>query len=257
LVSSVSPTPALLQVFNFDQRVFKEAFYPGHLRPEVLTGPFRGMRYLDEVVWGPITPKWVGAYEMELHDLVAGFAAAGYERIINIGCAEGYYAVRLALLDGHAEVRAFDRDPFARLQVRRLARLNGVSNRVRVAGPCTLHALDRLITGKSLIVCDVEGDEATLIDPVKVPRLNDADVLVEVHDGRGVNTGPNIENLIANRLANSHGIERRVSSGRETWIEEHRSVWESRVSRGRMMKSLDEARSSLQVYLWAKSKLHW
>ena len=39
---------------KFDQRVFRVAFYPQRLTPVVLTGPFRGMKYLDEVVWGPI-----------------------------------------------------------------------------------------------------------------------------------------------------------------------------------------------------------
>ena len=243
------------RAFRFDQRVFKEAFYPGNLRPEILTGPFRGMRYLDEVVWGPITPKWAGAYEMELHDLVAGFAAAGYDRIINIGCAEGYYAVGLALLDSNATLYALDFDPCARLQVRRLARVNGVSERIHVQGRCTVRRLNRLITAGTLIVCDVEGEEAALIDPVKVPRLNQADILVEVHEST-LDATATIQNLITNRLLASHEIECRVWSGRESWMEEHRSIWEGKVSPGRMMKSLDEARSGPQVCLWAKSKLH-
>jgi hypothetical protein len=90
----------------------------------------------------------------------------------------------------------------------------------------------------------------------KSPRLNQADILVEVHEGT-LDATATLQNLITNRLLASHEIECRLLSGRESWIEKHRSIWEAKVSPGRMMKSLDEARSGPQVYLWAKSKLHW
>ena len=35
----------------------------------VLSGPFSGMRYLNEIVWGPIEPKWIGSYEAECQNL--------------------------------------------------------------------------------------------------------------------------------------------------------------------------------------------
>src|SRR5206468_9886250 len=107
--------------FKLDQWLFKQAFYPGNQAPTILTGPFRGMLYLDEIVWGPIMPKWAGSYEMELQDIVARIGRDGYDQILNIGCAEGYYAVGLALQDRRCNVLAFDPDPYARTQVRRLA----------------------------------------------------------------------------------------------------------------------------------------
>ncbi len=60
--------------FGADQRVFRETFYPPNTKPSVLTGPFRGMLYLDETVWGPITPKWAGSYEQELEDIIEKMA---------------------------------------------------------------------------------------------------------------------------------------------------------------------------------------
>src|SRR5208283_2719645 len=149
--------------FKWDQRIFRVAFYPENMTPEVLTGPFCGMKYLDEIVWGPITPKWAGAYEMELADIVAAIPGVGYDRIVNIGCAEGYYVVGLALLDRKADLFAFDRDPFARCQLKRLAELNGVSERVRIAGNCTHSTLNEAIRGKVLVICDVEGFEIALM----------------------------------------------------------------------------------------------
>ncbi len=46
---------------------------------------------------------------MELTDIVAAIPGVGYDRIVNIGCAEGYYVVGLALLDRKADLLAFDR----------------------------------------------------------------------------------------------------------------------------------------------------
>jgi ribosomal protein L11 methylase PrmA len=212
------------------------------------------MFYLDETVWGPITPKWAGAYELELEDIIDDIAHRGYGRIVNIGCAEGYYAVGLALLDHKPEVFAFDLDPIARRQVRRLARLNGVSARVRVFGKCTHFKLNELITGKTLVICDIEGHELFLLDPAKVPRLKDADLLIEVHEESASAGIQSVEERFARRFAGSHTIERRVSHDREIWIREHEPLWQGRVTRERMLKSLDEARSGSQVWLSARAR---
>jgi hypothetical protein len=240
--------------FKFDQRLFREAFYPRNRTPEVLTGPFRGMFYLDETVWGPITPKWAGAYELELDDIIDDIARYGYDRIVNIGCAEGYYAVGLALLDRKPEVFAFDLDPIARRQARRLARLNGVSERVRVFGECTHFKFNEVITGKTLVVCDIEGQELVLLDSAKVPGLKDADLLIEVHEESASGNVQSVEERIAGRFVGSHTIERRVSYDREIWIRDHQLLWQGKVSRERMLQSLDEARSGSQTWLWARAR---
>src|SRR5260370_6888625 len=84
--------------FGADQRLFREAFYPRNT-PSVLTGPFRGMLYLVETVWGPITPKWAGSYEQGLEDIIEKMIPPGYNRIPHPGCAEGSYAVAFPLLN--------------------------------------------------------------------------------------------------------------------------------------------------------------
>jgi hypothetical protein len=38
--------------FGSTQRLVRERFYPKDKVPCVLTGPFEGMRYIDETVWG-------------------------------------------------------------------------------------------------------------------------------------------------------------------------------------------------------------
>jgi hypothetical protein len=152
---------------------------PGGLA--VQAGPFAGMRYLPFASGSGLLPKIVGSYEMEIHAAVAESIARSPERLINIGAGEGYYAVGYALRLPHLEVRAFDTDVLARDRLRRLARLNGALERVHIGGSCCHAELDRWIGARTLIVCDCEGCESSLLDPLRVPRLRTADLLVELH----------------------------------------------------------------------------
>jgi hypothetical protein len=238
--------------FGADQRRFRETFYPANTLPTVLSGPFQGMVYIDETVWGPITPKWAGTYEIEIEDIIKKVLQTGYDRFVNLGCAEGYYAVGIALKARDVEIYAFDVDPFSRRQVHRLAKLNRTSDRILVFGECTHDRLNKLISGKALVLADIEGDEAVLLDPDKVPKLKEADLLIEVHETGASINGMTDEEKLTRRFAPSHMIDRRVSTGRECWIDQHRQLWQNRFSRAQMAKALDEARLGQQVWLWAQ-----
>src|SRR5512140_2013789 len=65
-------------------------------RLEVLSGPFKGMRYGDFSYNSALIPKLLGTYEADLHNWVGEALATGYDAVINVGCAEGYYAVGFA-----------------------------------------------------------------------------------------------------------------------------------------------------------------
>jgi hypothetical protein len=147
----------------------------------IRNGPFKGLRYLPESSGSSLLPKLLGSYEAALHPVLAELMACRYDNIINIGCAEGYYAVGLARLCPGTPVIAFDSDPEARVLCERTAGLNGVKQQVSIRGECHPEALASAIEGRSLIVCDCEGDESRLLDPVLVPSLAKCDLLVELH----------------------------------------------------------------------------
>lgn len=152
------------------------------LGPVVQAGPFAGMTFHERQVEGCYLPKLLGCYEEELHPTLFDMAQrASYERIINIGCSEGYYAVGLARLFPEAHVFAFDVNETGQAACRQLATKNGVSDRVQVAGLLTADALNTLIQGRTLLVCDIEGAEFDLLNPEHVPALRHADMIVELH----------------------------------------------------------------------------
>ena len=147
----------------------------------VRQGPFAGMRYLDTTSEGALAARLVGSYESELHPHLAAFAQAGLDKIVDIGCAEGYYAVGLARLLPEAIVYAHDTDEAARKHCGELAALNGVADRVRIAGEFHGEHFADFAGPRSLFIVDIEGGERELLDPERWPALQRANIIVETH----------------------------------------------------------------------------
>lgn len=145
-----------------------------------MAGPFAGQRLAGNTT-GSHGPKLLGIYERELHSIVEHVVKRAYRIIVDIGCGEGYYAVGFALRMPEAMIYAYDSSPEARDACQATAALNGVADRVVVGGLCDHEAFRRLAAG-AFIWLDCEGCERTLMDPVAVPELATADMLIETHD---------------------------------------------------------------------------
>ncbi len=168
----------------------------------IKAGPFKGVRFGGESVWGGIAPYLVGSYECELHETIEALVAKGYRTVIDIGCAEGYYAIGLAVRLEEAEVFAFDIDPRARSVCSATAAANGVASRVHVRGACDTHTLEAVVQPGALVVVDCEGAELELLRPDLVPGLCEADLVVELHDF----VDPSISGEIIKRFSPTHDI---------------------------------------------------
>jgi hypothetical protein len=173
-------------------------------RSVVAAGPFRGMKYVAAGVGSVYYPKLLGVYERELHPIVEQIVRLGPDRIIDVGAAEGYYAVGLALRNPRATVVAFEQTDDGRRLVAEMAAGNGVADRVRVLGRCEPADLRAQVAGakRPVVVCDVEGYEQTLLDPAAVPQLVNSRVLVELHEF----IIPGIGETIRGRFRGTHRI---------------------------------------------------
>ncbi len=148
----------------------------------VQRGPFAGLRLDLDALPVHIAPKLLGTYEDELHEAVEVLIARRPAQVLNVGCAEGYYAIGLARRLPDARVHAFDADPKARAATSRNAALNGVADRVTVHGVLHHDAFESFLRqDTTLVIMDCEGAEADLLDPARVPSLARVDVLVELH----------------------------------------------------------------------------
>ncbi len=125
--------------------------------------------------------------------------------MIDIGAGEGYYAVGLCYRLPEIPMLAFERSRKGRRNIRQLARLNHLEQRISVRGACDPPALQQCLAsgGHALVIADVEGYELELFDPEQAPALTQADFLVELHPERV----PDILAVFQTRFSASHQLE--------------------------------------------------
>ena len=157
---------------------------------QVSGGPFAGLRYTDT---RPLTlvPKLLGIYERELHAAVEAAIRASPARIVNVGAADGYYAVGLARRCPDARVVAYEADAGQRALLEQLVAANGVA--VEIHGTAGRDALGEA----DLVVMDCEGCERALLHPPLA-----ATILVELHDV----WDPGVGAVVTERFAASHDV---------------------------------------------------
>ena len=91
----------------------------------------------------------------------------------------------------------------ARALQRELASINEVDNLISIKGKCTPKILcEDLSPKKNLIICDVEGYEYALLDPVIVPQLTYTTMIVECHN----HVWEKMEKSIIDRYSTTHVI---------------------------------------------------
>lgn len=171
-----------LEVGERDERLRKLTF---ELFPDltVTNGPFAGMKWTSHPFGGALLPRLLGSYESELHPVLEEAFKQNYRTIVDIGCAEGYYAIGMARRLPQAIVYAFDTSPHARRMCARLAKLNGVEDRIRIGESCDPSVLASLpLEERALIISDCEGYEKTLFSHKTAALLARHDLIVEVHD---------------------------------------------------------------------------
>lgn len=168
----------------------------------VSAGPLKGLDFLAQSTEGCHIPKLLGCYEQPLLPYIETAIQAGYPIVLNIGCAEGYYAVGMARRMPNARVLAFDLNPKAQQACADLAAKNGVSDRVSVGGLFRPEDFSVYTGRRVLVLCDIEGAERDLLNPSLAPALAGMDVIVEAHEC----LLPGITKLLIDRFSASHDI---------------------------------------------------
>ena len=153
-----------------------------HQGTVVMEGPLQGLDFLPQSAEGCHIAKLLGCYEQPLQPFIEAAITANYPTILNIGCAEGYYAVGMARRMPQTQVLAFDLNPKAQEVCAALAHKNGVSEQVRIGGLFEPEDFAAYADQQVLLLCDIEGAERDLLDPVQSPALKGIDIIVESHE---------------------------------------------------------------------------
>lgn len=213
------------------------------------SGPFAGMVCLEDAEEGCLVPKLLGCYEEELSGIIESMIAAGYDRVVDVGCASGYWLTGLALRLPAATLVGFELDVDARARCAKMVAQNGVDTRVDLRGRCTVRDLEQAIEGRTLVFMDCDGPEFELLDPALAPALKVADVLVETHDY----LNPAISSTLIERFDPTHKIESVSSREREASSERYPGL--ATLPQAHWAEALAERRPCVQEWLIMRSRL--
>lgn len=200
LTSSKAHQRQSLEVINRGKEIIKK------ISPDftILNGPFKGIKYPSiDITELTLAPKISGSYEMQLVPVINKIINIPYDNIIDIGCAEGYYAVGLAKKIPGATVHCFDINQYDLDFCASMAKLNGVTN-LTFNNFCSTKTLTEFNYGnRSLIFCDCEGYEFELFTDKVIESLKNTDVLLELHDI----VNPLISKTLMERFKATHNIQ--------------------------------------------------
>jgi SAM-dependent methyltransferase len=215
----------------------------------VLNGPFKGLFYPEIRASGSaIYPKLCGTYEDELHPVVESILGKPYRRILDIGCAEGYYLVGLGKLLRDADLIGVDTDNEARDRCRAMADLNGIEpDRLQLWETMEPFRWPATLVEKTLIICDCEGYEDELFD-TEIDIFGKTDLIIECHDF----IKPGITAILADRFARTHETQLIRSSSTEEKVSRLKldSVYLNQLEGREKQALVSEGRPGTMNWLW-------
>jgi hypothetical protein len=172
----------------------------------VWSGPFAGMSWGTRAVGSELPPKLLGTYEKELAGIIEHLPV--FDLAIDIGAAEGWYAVGLLYRKTARSVVAFEINGSGQKACRDNAERNDVAGRLEVRGECSVGELQSLVESRLcpgfrvLIVSDCEGCEDELFVPSVLKLCREAHLLIETHESQA----PGTRQRLARELEFSHRV---------------------------------------------------
>jgi predicted O-methyltransferase YrrM len=220
--------------------------------PVVIHGPFKGLRYPDYASFGSaIYPKILGCYEREIYPFLDQVLGRSYEMAIDIGCAEGYYSVGLAKYNSRiSEVIAVDISSTALSLARRIAELNGVSDRIKMQEGINADQLGAACKGKrNFVFCDCEGFEREVFTTNNLKDLSRTDLLIETHDSISFRVS-----LYLNKLfSETHKVHRVSSTDDMQKLNTYYYPELENLSDRAKVKLMSEGRGAVQEWFFCES----
>ena len=168
----------------------------------VQAGPLTGLDFIEQSAEGCHISKLLGCYEQPLLPFIEQTINQQYPTILNIGCAEDYYAVGMARRMADTQVMAYDITPVAQGACRQLAEKNSVQDRITIGELFDINEFSKYEGQYCLVLCDIEGGEQELLNPELAPALAGMDLIVESHEV----LIPGITQTLIDRFKETHEI---------------------------------------------------
>ncbi len=189
------------------KRTILEKEYYMKYQGYIINGLFKGMKYLPIARNSVLMPKLLGTYESEVSNYLMSIGK-DIDHFLSIGCAEGYYVAGIPYKFPNVTSAGVDIDPQCINLTSILCEINGLTQRTSFG--TNLNKALKDITGKALILIDVDGDEINIISQIikqkdKYKYLINLKLLVETDFHENGNS--NEKEIIAFLLENNFNIE--------------------------------------------------
>lgn len=170
----------------------------------VRRGAFAGLKIRLEATWGAgdRAGMLLGLYEKEVVDTVTD-ALRARPVFIDIGAADGYYAVGVLKAGLAKRSIAFEMNPKARASIKALAELNGVQDNLEIHSTADAGSLASLSVesfDRCVVLCDIEGAEVFVLNNDALKLLSQAVIVVEIHDHEDMDEHQ-VERILRDRAA--------------------------------------------------------
>ena len=152
---------------------------------KVAYGIFKGMKLSNNIWWGKfdIATKLLGQYELHILDKIIDLSDE-FETFIDIGAADGYYAVGAVFSNLYSKSICFEISEFGRQVIEENSTINQVSDKIQIHGIANQKVMNSVleIENKALILIDIEGGEFDLLTSEFLLVCKNSKLIIELHD---------------------------------------------------------------------------
>jgi len=170
----------------------------------VYKGPFKGLK-IDNYHKRKLNIL-LGNFEYDVQRLLYNFAEEKkYSTFINIGGADGFYAVGMLKTGFFKNVIVFETLEKYRKRIKKNLERNNLKG-LNIKGHCDSESLNLILDSNpsSLILCDIEGGEFSLFTDKILKKLSKSTLIIEIHM---FNKKSSVEySNLKNRLNKTHFI---------------------------------------------------
>jgi hypothetical protein len=156
-----------------------------HYNSTVRYGPFKGLK-LGKPTWSLMDrgSMLLGLYEQEVQNAIVNYAK-GYSTFVNIGSADGFYALGVLTNNLFSNAICFEVSDVEKEVFWENSKLNSLSDKVTMFGAAEVGFWEKIpsaIASSCLVLCDIEGGEFTVFDELALNHFRKSTVIIELHE---------------------------------------------------------------------------
>lgn len=150
-------------------------------------GLFQGLSLNRKTWWGKsdLGAQCLGLYEKEILNEIGRQEKGKYQTFIDIGAADGYYAVGMLLAGVVDNVISFEKSEEGRAAINENWDNNGKPGAITLYGEAN-HASLKIVPShvfdNALVLIDIEGYEFELLTKEVIKQLRFSEVIIEIHN---------------------------------------------------------------------------